>query len=281
MVNLPSLSSFIYNFSSKLKDALRVKGMRYKILFVFYSFLSSFPRTIRRRYKYYDEIIGKLINRPFRNRIVDFYGIKYCLVDINSFFIVSPRHEYWIWEYFKPKKGDVVIDVGAHIGKYTFLSSKKVGEEGFVIALEPHPYNYGALIRGIKINRLKNVKALNLAAWNKEEELRLYLSLKADEHSLKLKKSPTYIKVQAYPLDKILKSLSLRRVDWIKIYAEGSEVEALEGLKETLIKYKPKVIVEVIKDNRERVEEIMRKQGYDGETIISSKSLSYLLYRAT
>ena len=34
-------------------------------------------------------------------------------------------------------EGDTVIDVGAHIGEYTLLGAKLVGEKGFIISVEP------------------------------------------------------------------------------------------------------------------------------------------------
>ncbi|MEM4311455.1 MAG: FkbM family methyltransferase [Nitrososphaerales archaeon] len=62
-----------------------------------------------------------------------------------------------MWEFFKPKKGEIVIDVGAHIGKYSLPIANLVGKEGLVISIEPYPINYEALIRGIKLNHLKNI----------------------------------------------------------------------------------------------------------------------------
>jgi hypothetical protein len=32
------------------------------------------------------------------------------------------RHEDIIIQYFHPKEGDVVVDVGAHIGRYTIIA---------------------------------------------------------------------------------------------------------------------------------------------------------------
>jgi FkbM family methyltransferase len=41
--------------------------------------------------------------------------------------------------WFELKRGDVFIDVGAHIGKYALRGAKIVGNEGMVLAVEPHP----------------------------------------------------------------------------------------------------------------------------------------------
>ena len=73
-----------------------------------------------------------------------------------------------IIEHFHTKEGDIVVDVGAHIGRYTIISSKRIGQSGKVIAIEPHPSNFEMLNRNIKLNGLTNVIPLNYAVNSKE-----------------------------------------------------------------------------------------------------------------
>jgi len=40
-------------------------------------------------------------------------------------------NERWMWNYLKPRKDNVFIDIGAHIGKYALQVAKIVGEKGF------------------------------------------------------------------------------------------------------------------------------------------------------
>ena len=84
----------------------------------------------------------------------------YCRINKDDF-IVMTRHEDVIIQYFHPKEGDVVIDVGAHIGRYTIIASKRVGPNGKVIAIEADPSNFEMLNRNIQLNRLANVTTLN------------------------------------------------------------------------------------------------------------------------
>jgi predicted RNA methylase len=91
------------------------------------------------------------------------YNYKvYCRVNKEDFVILT-RHEDEIIEHFSPKKGDIVIDVGAHMGRYTIIASKRVGENGKVVAIEAHPGNYEMLKRNIKLNKLTNIIPLNFA----------------------------------------------------------------------------------------------------------------------
>lgn len=43
------------------------------------------------------------------------------------------------------RKGDVVVDVGAHYGFYTLLAAKKAGDEGTVLSFEPSKENFRVL----------------------------------------------------------------------------------------------------------------------------------------
>ena len=84
-------------------------------------------------------------------------------------------HEDEIIEHFTPKQGDIVVDIGAHMGRYTIISSKRVGTNGKVIAIEAHPGNFEMLNRNIKLNQLTNVIPLNYAVYSKETKIKLYL----------------------------------------------------------------------------------------------------------
>ena len=162
-------------------------------------------------------------------------------------FIVMTKHEEEIIELFHPKEGDIVIDVGAHMGRYTITSSKYVGPHGQVIAVEAHPYNFKILQRNISLNRLTNVTAMNCAVYSKKDRLKLYLPDEEQgytmHHSLMTNYliskysegiEKKYIEVEAYTLDNLLQTSGINQVNWIKIDVEGAEYEVLRGAKEIL-----------------------------------------------
>lgn len=161
-------------------------------------------------------------------------------------FIVMTKHEDEIIERFVPEQGDVVVDVGAHMGRYTIISSRRVGQNGKVVAIEAHPGNFRLLTRNVKLNRLANVTALNSAVYSRKAQLKLYLpdeaqgytmhhSVMADYLSTKYKENAKrYVEVGANTLDELLHSAGAERVNWIKIDVEGAELEALKGASETL-----------------------------------------------
>ncbi len=65
--------------------------------------------------------------------------------------------ERFMCEYLEP--GDVVVDVGAHIGMLSAVAAKRVGPNGKVLAFEPDARNYRDLLRTIRRNGLQNVRA--------------------------------------------------------------------------------------------------------------------------
>jgi len=128
----------------------------------------------------------------------------------------------------------IIVDVGAYIGTFTVKAAKKVCTTGLVVAFEPHPDNFKFLLENIKLNQLKNVIPLNAALWSSRGTIRLYLGPHSGTHSAVLFHTDQWIEVPTQTLDNVVRELSLSRVDFIKIDAEGAELEILKGAKETL-----------------------------------------------
>jgi FkbM family methyltransferase len=181
----------------------------------------------------------KLGNPRLLKAYVKEYNYKYyCrLEDFN------PGREEDIIKLFRPKEGDIVVDVGAHIGRYAIIASKMVGSQGKVIAIEAHPANYDILKKNIELNKLNNVIALNYAVHSKETMVKLYEP--GQEEGLTIyntimidrtltSKNPKYIEVKANTLDSLLVENGINQVNWIKIDVEGAEYEVLKGANEIL-----------------------------------------------
>ncbi|HEX2231431.1 MAG TPA: FkbM family methyltransferase, partial [Nitrososphaeraceae archaeon] len=144
--------------------------------------------------------------------------------------------------HFSPKQGDIVVDIGAAFGFYTIISSKRVGTNGKVLAIEAHPSNFEMLNRNIKLNQLTNVIPLNYAVYSKETKIKLYLPDEESgytmHHSImsnyvftkyKDKTKDKFVEVSANTLDYFLQLKGITDVNWIKIDVEGAEFEVLKG----------------------------------------------------
>ncbi len=150
----------------------------------------------------------------------------------------SPEREEDIVKLFRPKEGDIVVDVGAHIGKYTIIASKMVGSTGKVIAIEAHPANCDILKQNIELNKLSNAIALNYAVDSKETMVKLYEPGQEGGFTIyntimtdrsKTSRNQKYIEVKSNTLDSLLLENEIKEVNWIKIDVEGAEYEVLKG----------------------------------------------------
>jgi FkbM family methyltransferase len=175
----------------------------------------------------------------------------YCRINKDDFKIMT-IHEDDIITRFTPKEGDIVIDIGAHIGLYTIISSKRVGANGKVVAIEADPENFEMLNSNIKLNQLTNVIPLNYAVYSKETKIKLYLPSGESGFTKYNTIMPNWINTQekfvevnANTLDYLLQLNKIRQeeVNWIKIDVEGAEFEVLKGATNVLSKSKDVAIL--------------------------------------
>jgi FkbM family methyltransferase len=179
------------------------------------------------------------------------YSFEFYCRNNKDDFKVMTIHEDDILEHFLPKEGDIVVDIGAHIGLYTIISSKRVGPNGKVVAIEADPGNFEILNRNIQLNKLNNVIALNYAAYSREEQkLKLYLlSGKSGFTSYNtilsnfVRSDEKFVEVNANTLDYLLHQNGIDAVNWIKIDVEGAEFEVLKGATSILSKSKDIVLL--------------------------------------
>ena len=259
-------SPAVKRFFEETLKSFQWVGLGYNIVDMFkvlgVAILRSVPWTIRKNSSTLNKEIRKILERLWKNTVVEIDGIKYTLLDAESFRIISYEFESFMSTWLQLKTADVLVDIGAHIGKYALTAAKVVGNEGLVVAIEPHPLNYQTLQRNIRLNKLVNMVALNITAWNMDCELTLFAGDTAGHHSAKMNRELGWVKVKAMAIDNALKDLRLARVDFIKIDVEGAECEVLCGLEETVKKYKPKILIEVFHENIDEIKTIMKKSKY-------------------
>jgi len=240
--------------------------------------INSIRKAILRKYKSTEllDLLGKLIKSTYLKVIISKRTVL--LIRSNNlqedFSIATLMHEPFVAKVFKPGLGDVVIDVGAHIGSYTIRCAKMVGEKGIVIAFEPDPENFKMLLLNIKINDLKNVMPFPYAVSRDDGIVELHRSRFLALHSI-VRMPQEYIgsiNVKAITLDTMVKMLNIKRIDWIKIDVEGGEIGVLEGSTNTL-KASKKIIIEVDKNDLGKVLKIAKAFGFE----IKVLSENYLL----
>jgi FkbM family methyltransferase len=145
--------------------------------------------------------------------------------------------------YVKPES--TAIDLGSNIGQMTIALSKLVGKNGKVISVEPDPFLFYILNKNIIKNKCFNCNAYSMCAWDSSEinlpypdpNLSRFESL--GSYGVSFNKQTNRM-LPAVALD----DLNLKNVSFIKIDIQGSELHALRGLKQTILKFKPTILVE-------------------------------------
>jgi FkbM family methyltransferase len=201
----------------------------------------------------------------------------YCRINNREDLVFMTNHEDDIIEHFTPKEGDIVVDIGAHMGRYTIISSKRVGANGKVVAIEADPSNFEMLNSNIKLNQLTNVTPLNYAVYSKETKIKLYLPDEESgytmHHSImsnyvftkyKDKTGDKFVEVNANTLDYLLQLKGITDVNWVKIDVEGAEFEVLKGAHNVLSNSKDiSLLIEVHgKDTYEPIIESLRSYNF-------------------
>jgi len=158
------------------------------------------------------------------------------------------------------KLGDVFVDVGANIGYYTILASKRVGASGKVFAVEPIPQTAKVLKFNIKLNGLKNVTIIDKAGWNSYGRLKMKI-LFGEFGCASFFRNGVEVEVDATPLDDVLAHVP--KIKLIKVDVEGAEYEVLQGLNQTLTRTQC-VILELSRRVNECFE-LLRKSGFTCE----------------
>ena len=144
-----------------------------------------------------------------------------------------------------PHSGDIVLDCGANIG-VTIREELEAGAQK-IAAIEPGPENLECLRRNFPQEIASGrVIIVPKGVWDKEDLLTLRVdptNSAADTFVLHREGSVDVSQIPLTTIDHLVKELKLERVDYIKMDIEGSEPKALEGARETLKKFKPRISV--------------------------------------
>ncbi len=135
--------------------------------------------------------------------------------------------------------GDVVIDVGGHLGTFTRFALDRGARR--VVVLEPEPLNIACLKRsfGAEIGR-GEVVLVEAAAWHEAGVLHFSgegLTGHVDGEGI--------LEVRAVTLDGVVDDLGLDSVDFIKMDIEGADLDALRGARRIIARFGPKMALSI------------------------------------
>lgn len=160
------------------------------------------------------------------------------------------REIYRVW-LLKP--GNVCIDIGAHKGLHTFAMAKSVEAKGIVFSYEANKFLASSLNTSCIEQGFQNIKVYNYAVSSKHNEtITFYNNISYPGQSTIVKdygknfSDADAMEVTSVTLDEhLLPQIDKRVLRFIKIDAEGAEIDILKGAINLLNKHKPLVVLEL------------------------------------
>ena len=164
-----------------------------------------------------------------------------CRGGTTDFDIVNPNYETGLIQAVRERltsglgESVLVVDVGAHIGKYAILAGTLLRDRGKVIAIEADPDNFRVLENNVSLNGLTNARCINVGCWNTEGTLMLHRAHgNLGGHSFVETRGGDSIAVPVKTLDSILREQGISRIDLMKIDVERGEFRVLQGARSVL-----------------------------------------------
>jgi len=178
--------------------------------------------------------------------------------------VTSTKVESEVLSRFIPSSGQIVIDVGANVGKYTVYTASCVGKKGKIVSLEPFKQTFDLLRQNIQENGFEDVvESRCQAASNQNGKTKMFFVDNAWEaNSIAITHGKNFVYVDTIKLDSLVNEMQVDHVDWIKIDVEGAEYEVLLGAMNILKTNNLKLIIEVQEMNKEKVIELLKSIGF-------------------
>lgn len=175
------------------------------------------------------------------------------------------------------RSGGTVLDIGAHFGVFSLLSSHLVGAAGRVVSFEPTPSTYAQLNRNV--GALANTLTLNVAIGREAGsatmndfglELCAWNFMGVDHRVAGAPNiTPKRMDVPVVTVDAVVVEHGLAPTV-VKIDTENYEEEVFLGARQTLADHGPTVILETKSEYSDRVGRALIDMGYQPYKLVGS-----------
>ena len=193
--------------------------------------------------------------------------------------------------------GDIFVDVGAHVGYFSVIAAKLVGETGRVLAFEPEPGNLRKLEYHIRINKLANVTVIPHPLSDRAERRPFFINLGNDGgHALwdpatfpsfsGAHQASQPSSVDTTTLDAAWRAAAPDAAPKvIKIDTEGAEKNVLDGSRSLLARHRVPFVVAELHEfglkqmgaSQEDLRDMMSVLGYETFVLPMSEALPKLI----
>lgn len=228
-------------------------------------------RIMRRLTKTLDNKFYKKLEDGFYNRKLE-----------RTFGNKQPR-ELWLDDTIRNILGSrpgAFIDIGVNVGQ-TLTKVKSINANTEYYGFEPNPTCCFYVNELIKREQYRNCKVIPVGLSDKAELLKLWLRSNSDASASLVsdfREKSFYMLEKYVPVlegDYILNNLNIDSISIIKIDVEGGELEVIRGLRNSIAKYKPYILCEVLpvrdvnteiggfrKIRQESLEKILAEENY-------------------
>ncbi len=192
------------------------------------------------------------------------YLTTYVLLEQEDWFETEMN---FIRSYINP--GMNIIDIGANYGLYTLNFAKCIKNRGNIFSFEPTPKTFDLLKESAKHNGFTTIKLLKEALSHKVGKTDFFASENSELNSLhEVATASERITVKTNTLDNLSHLYKKMNIDFIKIDAEGEEINILRGATDFLSTHNPLIMFEY-------------KHGNDVNNLLLTKfeQLNYIILR--
>lgn len=181
----------------------------------------------------------------------------------------DPRLFDWAEEFVR--KGDVVWDIGANVGLFTFSAANIAGNTGYVLAIEADSWLVELLRKSVKTRPelSADCEVLSAAVSDSVDITRFHIAargrsanhLAAVNGSTQTGGVRDSVLVGTVSLDWLLERLPAPQV--LKIDVEGAEYQVLQGAHKLLSTIRPTILCEVNSESAVKVGGLLKTHGYE------------------
>ncbi len=165
------------------------------------------------------------------------------------------RDSILTWEFFM-NKNKVVLDIGANTGYYSLVAAPLCHR---VFSFEPSAKTREGLNKNIALNACENISVQSYALSDAVGRSVFYESAADNSGMSGLAEPENYSgkqeTVSTITLDEWMNTHGVEQADMIKADVEGAEMLLLAGMKETIVKSRPVIFMEIRN-------ELLNKFGY-------------------
>lgn len=152
------------------------------------------------------------------------------------------------WERLATTVTGAILDIGANAGVYS-LAARAVNGASQLIAFEPVARIRDRLVQNVRLNGFR-IEAEPYAISDKAGMVPIYDSTNEHNYVASLEASQAgnsiSYEIEAIPLDAYLENRGWPRVALIKLDVERHEPAAIRGMAETIRRFRPSILIEVL-----------------------------------